>query len=312
MASFDDHEAIRVARHVVDEATKIIIKHLPEIKRTSSSLAELIFGYKTIFRQLLLAIALETGAMSVTSLFNALHTLLLPLFSKKTRKIRHHHKQLLAASTQDEWMSIAEQIDALEGNDTWRSDPECALYESDRIKSRVDELIHLMRRRDIFDLMFTLRGGIGRNKFGLLHFGLFSKAMAGTKLLIETYHNVVCSALDYVCDAKVLPGDEPIPTDARLAFFNETRHSYGRTALMVSGGAALGFYHVGVVKTLMENGLMPRVLSGASAGSIVCAMIATRTNEECYELFEVKPTRAAGHSGMLKLDFFRPVGYHRE
>lgn len=167
-----------------------------------------------------------------------------------------------------------------------------------------------MRRRDIFDLMFTLRGGIGRNHFGLLHEGLFSRAMAGSKLLIETYHNVVCAALDFVCDAPVAPNDEPIPNESRLAFFNETRHSYGRTAFLCSGGAALGFYHVGVVKALMQNGLMPRVLGGSSAGSIVTAIVATRTDEECFrDFFEVKGTHAPGHSGKMMTDFFRPVGY---
>lgn len=167
-----------------------------------------------------------------------------------------------------------------------------------------------MRRRDIFDLMFTLRGGIGRNHFGLLHEGLFSRAMAGSKLLTETYHNVVCTALDFVCDAPVAPNEEPIPSESRLAFFNETRHSYGRTAFLCSGGAALGFYHVGVVKALMMNGLMPRVLGGSSAGSIVTAIVATRTDEECFrDFFEVKGTHAPGHSGLIKTDFFRPVGY---
>ncbi len=87
---------------------------------------------------------------------------------------------------------------------------------------------------------------------------------------------MVCASLDFVCDSPVAVGESPIPTDARLAFFNETRHSYGRSALLLSGGAALGFYHVGVVKALIENRLMPRVLGGSSAGSIVCAMIGTR------------------------------------
>ena len=68
-------------------------------------------------------------------------------------------------------------------------------------------------------------------------------------------------------------GEAPIPTDARLAFFNETRHAYGRTALLLSGGAALGFYHVGVVKTLIENRLMPRVLGGSSAGYVFLTVI---------------------------------------
>lgn len=212
--------------------------------------------------------------------------------------------------SQDEWMDIAEQIDHIQGNDVWRTEKKCALYESERIQARIDELVHLMRRRDIFDLMFTLRGGIGRNHFGLLHEGLFSRAMAGSKLLIETYHNVVCAALDFVCDAPVAPNDDPIPNDSRLAFFNETRHSYGRTAFLCSGGAALGFYHVGVVKALMENGLMPRVLGGSSAGSIVTAIIATRTDEECFrDFFDAKGTHAPGHSGQMKTDFFRPVGY---
>ena len=120
---------------------------------------------------------------------------------------------------------------------------------------------------------------------------------------------MVCAALDFVCDAPVGVGDAPIPSDARLAFFNETRHAYGRTALLLSGGAALGFYHVGVVKTLMSNRLMPRVLGGSSAGSIVCAMIGTRTDEECdRDLFNVRGTDAPGHSGKLAINFFRPLG----
>ena len=125
---------------------------------------------------------------------------------------------------------------------------------------------------------------------------------------LYSYHNVVCAALDFVCDAPTAPGEIPIPTDARLAFFNETRHSYGRTALLLSGGAALGFYHVGVVKTLMQNRLMPRVLGGSSAGSIVCAMVGTRTDEECeQEFFHLKGTDAPGHSGKLTINFFRPL-----
>lgn len=72
----------------------------------------------------------------------------------------------------------------------------------------------------------------------------------------------------------------------------------------------MGFYHVGVVKALMSNGLMPRVLGGSSAGSIVTAIVATRTDEECFrDFFEVQGTHSPGHSGLMKTDFFRPVGY---
>ena len=41
----------------------------------------------------------------------------------------------------------------------------------------------------------------------------------------------------------------------------------------LSGGAYLGYYHVGVIKALWSQNLMPRVISGASAGSIITALI---------------------------------------
>lgn len=112
--------------------------------------------------------------------------MILSNFSSRSRLIRHLKALQNRATTQDEWMDLAERIDNIQGNDVWRSDPTCFFYERDRIEARVDEFVHLMRRRDIFELMFVLRGGIGRNKFGLLHEGLFSKAIAGSKVLVET------------------------------------------------------------------------------------------------------------------------------
>ena len=53
---------------------------------------------------------------------------------------------------------------------------------------------------------------------------------------------------------------------------------------MLSGGAALGIYHMGVVKSLWENGLLPHVISGSSAGSIVAAMLGTHSDEELREV----------------------------
>jgi TAG lipase / steryl ester hydrolase / phospholipase A2 / LPA acyltransferase len=291
----------------MDRAAHVLISQLPHLREFTLQLVDLIFVPKVIAKQLALLFALEAGLVTVQQVTTVIQWLG-SNFSSRSRLIRQLHQEQLNAVNQDEWMDLAERIDNIQGNDVWRSDPNCPLYERERIAARIDEYVHLMRRRDIFELMFVLRGGIGRNKFGLLHTGLFTKAMAGSKVLTETYHNVVCAALDFVCDAPILPGDDPIPTDARLAFFNETRHAYGRTALLLSGGAALGFYHVGLVKTLMENRLMPRVIGGSSAGSIVCSMIGTRTDEECIrDLFDVKGTDSPGHSGRLAFNFFRPI-----
>lgn len=42
-------------------------------------------------------------------------------------------------------------------------------------------------------------------------------------MLVERYHEVVCEALHYVCAKNAVAQD--IPTDAKLAFFNETRRA---------------------------------------------------------------------------------------
>jgi Domain of unknown function (DUF3336) len=199
-----------------------LIEYVPIIREVTLELLDTVFVPRTVAKQLLLAIALETGVLTyrqVTAILKAL----LPNFSSRSRMIVEMERQMRSSKTQDDWMCLAEAIDLAQGHTVWRSNPDCALYEKERINARIDEFVHLMRRRDIFELMFILRGGIGRNKFGLLHEGLFSRALAGTKVLVETYHNVVCAALDFVCDAPVREGETPIPTDARLAFFNETR-----------------------------------------------------------------------------------------
>ncbi len=54
------------------------------------------------------------------------------------------------------------------------------------------------------------------------------------------------------------------------------RHAVGRSALLLSGGAILGMYHIGVVQTLLETDCMPKIVAGSSAGSIIASFLATR------------------------------------
>jgi TAG lipase / steryl ester hydrolase / phospholipase A2 / LPA acyltransferase len=174
-----------VSRTLSYRAAIFVIGNFPLFKKATLEALETIFATKTLARQLALAIALETGMVTLSQFFSVINSILAN-FSSRSRLIRHLKQQQDQAVNQDEWMDLAERIDNIQGNDVWRSDASSPLYERDRISARIDEFVHLMRRRDIFELMFVLRGGIGRNKFGLLHEGLFSKAMAGTKVLVET------------------------------------------------------------------------------------------------------------------------------
>jgi len=65
-----------------------------------------------------------------------------------------------------------------------------------------------------------------------------------------------------------------------IDFFKRARAAYGRTALCLSGGSTMGAYHFGHIRGLLEAGVLPNIISGTSAGSVVAAVICTRTDEE--------------------------------
>lgn len=75
--------------------------------------------------------------------------------STHSRLIRHLHQQQRMAESQDEWMDLAEQIDNIQGNDIWRTEKTCALYESERIQSRIDELVRVNRNYNCFTLVLS-------------------------------------------------------------------------------------------------------------------------------------------------------------
>jgi len=100
--------------------------------------------------------------------------------------------------------------------------------------------------------------------------------------LIKEYIEEVSTQLKMVCDSD----SDELPLQEKLAFMHETRHAFGRTALLLSGGASLGSFHVGVVKTLVEHKLLPRIISGSSVGSIMCSIVATRSWPELESFFE--------------------------
>jgi Domain of unknown function (DUF3336)/Patatin-like phospholipase len=87
-----------------------------------------------------------------------------------------------------------------------------------------------------------------------------------------------------------------------IGFLKRARAAYGRTALCLSGGAMMGLYHFGHVLGLMETDSLPNIISGTSAGSVVGAVLCTRTIEELKR--DLKPEVL----GTKLLCFSRPWG----
>lgn len=117
---------------------------------------------------------------------------------------------------------------------------------------------------------------------------LYRHSHVGTKVLIDNYIDSTLESLTSLLDISAAQGSNRKPDDnsqkldPRLVLEQllAARQAFGRSALLLSGGGTFGMNHIGVVKCLWEQNLLPRIISGSSAGSIVCAVLATKSDEE--------------------------------
>ncbi|MEM6775288.1 MAG: DUF3336 domain-containing protein [Pseudomonadota bacterium] len=199
-----------------------------------------------------------------------------------SRKLRALEKSMAGALDYAEWSEYALDHDEHSGARRWRDIDPSRQYDYAQIRLRLDRLRSLRVRNDYQGLMFTLNEGIHGNMGGMGKSSLYRRAKFGTKRLIEQYIGEIDDALRFLADLD--PGI--IDIQQKMDFFYRANICYGRSALMLSGGGVLGFYHLGVVKVLVEQGLLPRVISGASAGSLVAGVVGTHTDRELERFFD--------------------------
>ena len=133
---------------------------------------------------------------------------------------------------------------------------------------------------DLNRISFLIRTSLTRGLGGMGDLRLYRHSHIGTKALIEKYIETVKEALHLLVD---LCCKSPQNTSRVYEEVLRARQAFGRSALLLSGGATFGMNHIGVCKVLMEQKLLPRIVSGASAGSIVCAVLGTKIDAEVLE-----------------------------
>ena len=170
----------------------------------------------------------------------------------------------------EEWVKTAEARDELSGAAAWRASPheaedEWAVHES-LLKEAEEEGARSLR----FALQPLMKGnGISEP----------AVAMAGVRHATARHTGALAAALAKLAAA---PSHELEPAE-KLSFFASAQLALGHTALCLSGGGSLAMYHMGVVRSLLEAGLLPRVISGTSGGSIVAGFLAQRTDQELLD-----------------------------
>lgn len=198
------------------------------------------------------------------------------------KKINELSRALDHAKTYTEWEQLGTELDALAGLDLWKLDNSSADYNYELINERLLSLRTLQEKKQIPALLRSLREGLHHDLGNMGNPSLYTHANVGTKKLIEDYVEQVCTSLEYVC---AQPADI-IPYDDKIQFFENTGKSFGQPALMLSGGATLGLFHIGVCKALQDQGLLPKVISGSSAGAIMAAMVGSHSDAELEAMYD--------------------------
>jgi len=197
------------------------------------------------------------------------------------RNIRSCLAALDASESYGSWLKSAEDLDQLLELDVWRAEDASPHYDAKLIRAQVTEMRRLRAENEPLALSALIQQSLYRHQNDLAEPELYQTAWAGTKHLVTTYLNEAASSIEWLATA-----EHPAVSDAlRTGTFERAAHVYGRSALMLSGGATLGFHHLGVVKALFENALLPEVLSGASMGAMIAAGICSRTDAELRDLF---------------------------
>lgn len=182
------------------------------------------------------------------------------------------------------WRDAALLRDSRDGGDDWKANEASGRFDWQLIRSRVRQIRNFREEGAVIRLVHHLRQNLHWNLGNIANPELYGRAWVGTKSLIVDYVAEVCAALEDLEEIR----HPDFPETAKLQFFRETAQSFGRSALMLSGGATLGLFHVGVVKALFRENVMPVVMSGSSAGSIVAATVGTRAPEHVEQLLDPK------------------------
>lgn len=196
------------------------------------------------------------------------------------------------ASTYEEWRKVAVEMSELHGREAWKDVAEDPHYHCRVVIAATQRLEWARTNGDYLHLIETLKPCMTKNFGGTMNLKLYSHTHSGTKKVVDEFFKEVVLALNWIADAKhtslKLQGGEWEDFKVkRLRFLKTAKRSYGNTAFLMSGGATLGLYHIGIIKGLAYSGFgFPNVICGTSAGSVLAAFMGCRTDSEIRACFE--------------------------
>lgn len=210
-------------------------------------------------------------------------------------------RELRESRSYEEWMDRALALDDYLGFEAWKRSSHNSYYDSSLIRRVLRSLRDLREAHDVEGVRAVLEVAVKANFAGVESFRLYSETFYGSKDLVEDYVDEIAECIAFIRTASI----DSISLEEKARFLRHISKGLGCTALLLSGGASFGYYHFGVVRALLDQGLLPRVMSGTSAGAIsklliipvspcyasddtlfrvVAAFACTRTDDELKEM----------------------------
>jgi TAG lipase/steryl ester hydrolase/phospholipase A2/LPA acyltransferase len=187
--------------------------------------------------------------------------------------------RLRAAKAHGQWVKAARELDMLDGCDEWKAEDENEHYDHEDLRRKLQNLESARDNEDLARMLRLIRLELGRDVAGIGNPKLYEECRVGTKDLIERYIETAVDTIESAMRLAARSKDSRAAGNVKQQIL-QARQAYGRTGLLLSGGGTMGMMHIGVIKAMFEAGVLPRVISGASAGSIVAAVVCTKKDEE--------------------------------
>ncbi|KAI1775617.1 hypothetical protein F4818DRAFT_383560 [Hypoxylon cercidicola] len=190
------------------------------------------------------------------------------------------------AEVYEDWEHAALQLDNLKELNLWRNNPSSHHYDWTLINNRLNSIVEARESNDLQSLVDLVRSGLVRNLGNITAPRLYNRAFAGTKYMIEEYVMQVASAVEDINQRVATPAHDKyahtytLSTQRKLDFLHDSRQAFGRSTLVLQGGAMFGLCHLGVVKALFLQGLLPRIITGTATGALIASLVAIHTQDE--------------------------------
>ena len=198
-----------------------------------------------------------------------------------------------SADCYEDWRTAALEHDSATEADNWRETDRTRLYDYRAVRSRCAQLKEARLSGEGAALLDALDEGVHGDYAGIGSPQLYRRAAAGTKRLVDEYLDELCESLRALALSDLSDGD-------RVDFVRRASLSFGRSALLLSGGGVFGNFHAGVISSLLDEDVLPVVISGASAGSLIAAIVGTHRREELLRMLtpeHLLPQPSASTSG---------------